>query len=179
MAGWSVYHIFIFFYCIEIRNWNGLIMSDHKSYLWARGWAPAFNSCVHTGLHQIYGTFTPLFVLLSIRRLPFLVSSPSSLWRLMKTFGDKPINRPRIPKLINWSNFIRPLCISFCNLNSLYSQIHHQFCPFFIALRFFLKLPSIMSNIKQSFFDKPTDHSRISTTTWNWCSRKVLFSNIF
>jgi hypothetical protein len=64
-------------------------------------------------------------------------------------------------------------------MNSLHSQIHHQFSPFSPTLRHILHLmPGVFGKIDKCLFNKPTNHSWISTTTWYSSWLLSMLSNI-
>ena len=137
-------------------------------------WTPSFYLCIHSWLVKINCTFRSFGKLRCIWWHPLLMSTPSKFGRLVKTFRNKSINRPSVPELFCWSDFITFLCIPFSNVNTLDSQVHHKVSPLLSGLRlFFQVVTNLFSNVDYSLLDKPADHSWIGSTAWN-CSFLVV-----
>lgn len=179
-TSWSIRSISFFPNSKIVRNWNGLIMSDQKSKLRSECWAPCLNSCFHSCLIKIDGTFWSVVECVCIRWQFLLVCAPSEFSGLIQAFRNESVYWPSVPELILWSFLVCPLSISLSNMNSLNSKISHQLCPLLLFEGFLLQLEiSILGNVNKSFLNKPTNHTWICSTTWNCCRCIFIFFTCF
>lgn len=151
-------------------------MAYQVAKLWPKCWAPASHLHTYARCVQVDRCLASFCIMTSIMRLPFFMSAPSKLSIHVVSFSHKGFARPGVPKLVFGLEDVGSLSVPFSDMHSLDSEILHQKTPLGFCFGLVLHgIACVLGDVDQSLFEKPTDHSWVSSASRNGSCLIIMF----